>query len=138
MKDKWCSSVPLRRILPKLYSWAQDPAGSVLSHWPHSDWDIKVPLSNQEEKVQKREELLQLLPDNFSCNVTEKECPSWEWDPKRIFTMKNAYFRLNNGGLRCPYAKIIWSVKVPPKIKIFIWLVIIETLLTWDKVMKRG
>ena len=137
-KDKWCSNSTLGQLFPELYSRALEPAGSVLSQWSHSGWDIKLPLSNQVEGIQKREELLQLCLVTFSCNVMEKDHPSWEWDPKRLFSVKNAYFRLNNGGLQFPYAKVIWTTKVPPKIKAFIWLVINEALLTWDNLMKRG
>ena len=93
-------------------------------------WDIKVPFSNLEKETQNKEELLQLLPDNFSCNRTGIDRPSWEWDPKRIFSVKNAYLRLNDGDLRCSYGKLIWTAKMPPKIRAFLWLVVNGTLLT--------
>jgi len=38
----------------------------------------------------------------------------------------------------CPYAKVIWNIKVSPKIKAFIWKVINRTLLTWDSLIKRS
>ena len=33
----------------KIFSVAQDPTGSVISHWSDTDWNIKVPYLNQED-----------------------------------------------------------------------------------------
>ena len=32
-KDKWCANVPLELLFSELICVAQDPAGTVLSHW---------------------------------------------------------------------------------------------------------
>ena len=101
-------------------------------------WNIKVPYLNQEENVDKKVELLQLLLENLSCNIREKDRPSWECDCKWVFSVKNTYFRLNDGGLRCSYAKFLWNAKVPQKIRAFLWLVINGALLAWDNLTKRG
>ena len=49
---------------------------------------------------------------------------------KEVFLVKNAYYRLNDEGLRCPVASIIWKIKVPLKVRPFVRLVINKAILT--------
>ena len=88
------SSVPLGRQFLEFYSRAQDPARPALSHWSDSDWDIKVPYSNQKEEVYKLVEFQQLLSGNLSCNVTKKDRLSWKWDPKQVFFVKKCLLQV--------------------------------------------
>ena len=46
------------------------------------------------------------------------------------FLVKNAYLRLNDGGLRCLLDKVILKIKAPLKIKAFLWLVVNRATLT--------
>lgn len=39
--------------------------------------------------------------------------------------------------IRCPFRKL-WFIKVPLKIKIFLWLMFKNSILTKDKLTKRG
>ena len=66
-----------------------------------------MPYSNQEEHVVQRMKLLQLLHEHELIYEGVRDNPKWEWDPKRVFSVKNAYYRLNNGGLRCSVPSII-------------------------------
>ena len=40
-------------------------------------------------------------------------------------------------GLQCPFVKVIWNVKTPLKIKVFLWLIINKAILTWDNLRKK-
>ena len=100
--------------------------------------DIKVLYLDQEEHHPQRGELLRFLPGHFALDGVNRYRPIWEWDNKRIFLVKRAYFSLYDGGLRCPYTKIIWRINVPIKIRAFLWLVINKAILIWENLMKKS
>ena len=84
-----------------------------------------------------REELVHPLPNHLNLSTGSRGRPIWDWDHKKVFSVRSAYFRLNDDGLRCPFAKVIWDVKTPLKIKVFLWLVIKCAILTWDNLIKK-
>ena len=92
---------------------------------------ILIAYSSQEEYAVQREELLQLLHGHGMLL-------SWNGTHLWVFSVKNAYFRPNFGGLRCRVALVIWKVKAPLKIRAFLWVVINKLILTWDNLMKRN
>lgn len=62
---------------------------------------------------------------------------SWKFGPKGRFSVKSVYDALSvteNG----PYHKKIWKSKVPAKIKIFLWLVLNNAILTKDNMIRRN
>ena len=131
----------------------QNPFGNIVSttlcssQWPcgtnHCSLvgrilNIWVPYQNQLEQDSRREELMQLLPNFLTHTTDERDGSMWECDHKRKFSIKNAYLRLNYGSLRWPFAKVIWKIKIPLKVRSFLWLIINRTLVTWDNLMKRS
>jgi len=62
----------------------------------------------------------------------------WLWNRKSgNFTTKSAYENLTIGDTG-PHFKHIWKAKIPYKIKIFIWLLEQNAILTKDNMIKRG
>jgi hypothetical protein len=45
----------------------------------------------------------------------------WKWDPENQFAVKSMYKNISNVN-QGPYRKHIWKSKIPPKIKVFMWL----------------
>jgi hypothetical protein len=64
----------------------------------------------------------------------------WGISPRGTFNIQEAYElkeNLNPPPLREVWRKI-WSLKHWPKISIFLWLVVHDSILTWDNLTKRG
>ena len=131
-------SVPLEALFPELLSLSHDLMGLVNSHWSDRGWNVRFSGYILAEIQQQWEELFLLLSKHLLLIEDSRNRPLWKWDSRRTFSLKNAYFRLNDGGLRCPFAKVVWQIKVPLKIRTFIWLVVKDTTLTWDNLMKRN
>lgn len=55
----------------------------------------------------------------------------WRWNTDGVFTVKSYYNFLNLGGTR-PFYKIIWQNIFPLKVKIHIWLLLGNRLLTGE------
>jgi len=64
---------------------------------------------NQEKDVGQREELLQLFPNNMVNTYGDGDWPSWELDSTQTFSVNWAYLRLNDGGIRRTFMKVIWN-----------------------------
>jgi hypothetical protein len=62
---------------------------------------------------------------------------TWKFGGHGCFTMKSVYNALtsNDSG---PYHKKVWKSKIPAKIKIFLWLVMNNAILTKDNMIKRN
>ena len=60
----------------------------------------------------------------------------WKFEKNMKFSVKSLYNAVTSSDAG-PSHKIIWKGKVPPKIKIFIWLMINNAVLTKDNLIKR-
>jgi hypothetical protein len=61
----------------------------------------------------------------------------WKWMSSRRFTVKSVYEHLTIGDVGTDYKKV-WSAKMPTKIKIFMWLIEQDAILTKDNLLKRN
>ena len=62
----------------------------------------------------------------------------WRWDGQGRFTVHSFYKWLEFGGIRNRDYDTVWKVKIPFKIKIFLWLVIKKRVLTRVHFSTRG
>ena len=100
------------------------------SHWSDNAWNLKVPDEVQEVYIGQREDILDLLPPFLPAYAGVDDDPTWEWGHKCVFSVKSGYLMLNDRGLRFPFAKVIWNVKAPLKVRAFLWLVTKRAILT--------
>ena len=90
------------------------------SHWSGNSWIIRVPTLNHVELILQKEDLIEMLPSHFSGNRGVRDSLTWEWGLKRTFLVRSTYIKLNHRGIHFPFAKTIWKVKLPLKIRVFI------------------
>ena len=83
------------------------------------------------------EEFLNLLPPLLPDFAGDRDSMTWKWDPKMTFSVKSTYLTINDAGLRCPYAKVLWNIKASLKIRAFLWLIINKEILTWDNLRRE-
>lgn len=61
----------------------------------------------------------------------------WLWSKSGVFSVKSFYLALRNQHFLFPF-HFIWGLKLPLRIKIFIWLVLKKRILTKDNLYNRG
>jgi hypothetical protein len=66
--------------------------------------------------------------------VDENDLVGWKFGKNNRFTVKSTYDAMTDSGYSF---KHIWKGKVPAKIKIFLWLVENNAILTKDNMLKR-
>ncbi len=63
---------------------------------------------------------------------------TWRWDINGCFTVRSAYSFLVFDGLDTTKINHLWSIRVPPKLKIFLWLAARYRILTADLLSRKG
>lgn len=63
---------------------------------------------------------------------------SWRWNSKGQFSVRLAYAFLNYSGRLVEHPFLVWHLPLPPKIKIFLWLVFRNRILTKVNLSRKG
>jgi hypothetical protein len=85
----------------------------------------------------RREQWLGLC--NRCANIVlsnEPDMLSWKLTGTGVFTVKSMYLALQNYGV-VPY-KFMWKIKIPMRVKTFLWLILKKSILTRDVLLHRG
>jgi zinc-binding in reverse transcriptase len=72
------------------------------------------------------------------CLNTQEDSYIWRWKNKGLFTTNSCYSWLDFGGVENNQYQLIWSASIPLKIKICLWLVRKNKILTKENLQKRG
>uniref|UniRef100_A0A8I6XUJ7 Reverse transcriptase zinc-binding domain-containing protein n=1 Tax=Hordeum vulgare subsp. vulgare TaxID=112509 RepID=A0A8I6XUJ7_HORVV len=133
-KDTWLGDTPLALQYPLLYNIAQrkeDYISMVLQSVPlnmqfrralvGARWDAWLHLVRR---------LMQVQLSNHTDNVR------WILAANGVFSVKSMYLDLINTGTLSRSLKI-WNIKVPLKIKVFMWFIHKGVILTKDNLIKR-
>jgi hypothetical protein len=135
--DVWIGSVPLKMIFPKLFLAALNPDASVAMNYDlnsHS-WDIRFKRVFGREEMRSWEHLLQMLEPIFLSD--QKDRVRWAFENDGEYTSKSMYKWLSFRGVSDPQLKKIWRLKIPMKIRIFLWQVIHDRLPTREQILLR-
>jgi zinc-binding in reverse transcriptase len=67
----------------------------------------------------------------------ESDSIKWRWNTNGLFSIKSCYTWLDYEGISSTRYQSIWKATIPLKIKIFIWLVQKNKVLTKDNLLKK-
>jgi hypothetical protein len=132
--DTWLYSKPLCDLYPDLYKLCDQKNMTV-----HQMISGEIATSfNRHLTPDLKRDWEKILTDIFALNYNHnQDCVSWKLEKKGIFTVKSTYNALTQSETG-PSFKKIWKGKVPAKIKIFLWLVANNAILTKDNMKKRN
>ncbi|XP_078150358.1 uncharacterized protein LOC144545680 [Carex rostrata] len=102
--------------------------------------DISL-LFRQALSQQASQQLSGLLNDIQSDPITLTTRPdnaAWRWEATGEFTVRSAYFASKNTLTTHYDTRRIWKLKVPPRMRVFAWLMVLNKILTVDNLMRRG
>jgi hypothetical protein len=63
---------------------------------------------------------------------------SWRWTPDGLYSCSSTYKFMHNGGVQSAYNQSVWKFRVPMKVRIFLWLLFRNQILTQEVLVKRG
>ena len=74
-----------------------------------------------------------------SCSFTHSvDRIAWRWKTNGKFIVRSIYHILNFRGISSNKYTLLWKLPIPPKIRIFMWLVMHNRILTKNNFHKRG
>lgn len=62
----------------------------------------------------------------------------WRWTPSGDFSCASPYRMMHNGGILSLTQKHLWKIKVPQKVRVFVWLMLDGKILTKQTLLTRG
>ncbi len=80
---------------------------------------------------------LRTITDSVALRA-EPDTITWRWSERGCFTVRSAYLFLMFDGVEDCRIPHLWRIKIPPKLKVFLWLAARNRLLTADQLTKRG
>jgi hypothetical protein len=80
-------------------------------------------------------ELCQLI--SYITLPDEEDSPVWMYHPTGVYSVKSFYGIVNNVGIILVHTLAIWTLNVPPRIHVFLWLLVNNKTLTRDNLDKR-
>ena len=133
-QDAWCGTMPLKEKFPDLFAICNTNVVSV-EGMARNGWRLTfrrwLDVAKQIQYRQLRDMITPLALSN------EKDIPKWCWDGRGIFSLKSLYAHLCESSPRISHTNL-WRAKLPLKIKIFMWLVEKNSILTRDNLTRRG
>lgn len=127
----------LKYVFQLLYQKMDDPTISVSQALqPHFLQEIATKVDTDDEIAQF--EKLQLIISTQDIVLTREDEVIWPLTSDGNFSVKSAYKELKNE----PRVKVrvhkIWKLTVPPRMKVFAWLVFYDRILTMENLTRRG
>ena len=74
-------------------------------------------------------------------NTCFQECDDslvWQYENKGEYTTGSLYSIINFSGMQPVYIPAVWSIKIPPRVQVFLWFLSHNKLMTKDNLAKRG
>ncbi len=135
--SRWAGEVVLRHRFPSLF------LASPLKHISVEGWfrrlgtlpNLGLPwvFHDGGDDICPFRDLASLFQPNAS-----PDAPVWRWDPRSNFSPGSAYRFLVFDGVVDIGVKHLWNIRIPLKVKVFLWLATRNRILTADNLAKRG
>lgn len=138
---RWCGDLALRYRFSKLFAESRRNRKHLsVSYWfgrfaTSINLGFAAPLNILEHtEVQQ----LAILIHSTQLAINSNDSPLWRWSISCKFSVQSAYAFLSLDGVNNTRIYFLWKLKIPPRIKLFLWLAARNKLLTTDLLAKRG
>jgi hypothetical protein len=133
--DRWLYDLSPKEIAPELFKISVRKNRSVCEALTNRKWlmDLRFSLD-----IRHSDELLRLeiLLDGINLTETPDEI-TWTFGNKNYYTTKSAYLLQFIGATNTDHKKIIWKGWAPARCKFFMWTLMLDRVLTADKLLLR-
>jgi hypothetical protein len=133
--DVWLTNVPLRIQFNRLYSICAN-TNITVTECADEEWQVRFRQMMCPEDHKEWSELQQLLQ---RCHLsTEEDEIIWGLTTSKTFATSSLYKFLTSGGINCHLAKHVWKCSTSLKIRIFLWQVFQNRILTAQQLKVRN
>lgn len=137
--DRWMGDCALYCVYPNLFRIAANQQLLVSNAFSHSLLDIQFTRQLTGILYTEWQHLLNSLPySSIFTDPSSSDTIFWRWTSSGLFTVHSLYLWLSNRGILNTSYSTLWHAKIPLKIKIFIWLLRQNKILTKCNLVRRG
>jgi hypothetical protein len=132
--DSWVNDSPLASQFPRLFHITFQKEITLFKVKGEGWGSIRFRRTLYGETLQQWEELKRLVDEVSLFEETDRV--KWKIGSSGKFRVKDVYLHLRaEGSFR---HKFLWKIKIPMKVRIFLWEVLKHSILTKDNLLKRG
>jgi hypothetical protein len=135
-EDTWFGSAPLVVQFWELYSKCNKKTKNIAEVWVEGELRLSFRRSFSEEMLFIWEEL-RVVAEQISI-TDESDALIWGCERIGVYSSHSFYAIINYMGVTPVYIPVVWSVSVPPKIQLFLWLLVHNKLATIDNLNRKG
>lgn len=140
--DLWEGSSTIAADFPQIFRLSKLKDGSVQDHMHFQDggysWNLRLRRHLNDWEIDLVASLIQCLESKPIGTTEEVDERRWNCDKDGFFSVRSAYIKLMDDQIFFPHEQIIWFPKMPSKASFLIWLVLLDKVLTVDKLQARG
>jgi hypothetical protein len=127
---------PLAVQFWELYCICNEKTKSIAEVWVEGEMRLSFRRSFSENMLQVWNSLCDVVESLVLNN--DSDALVWEYEKSRIYSSQSLYAVISFRGVTYVHIPAIWSIMVPPKIQLFLWLLSHNKLATVDNLNKRG
>jgi hypothetical protein len=133
--DRWLNGMSPQDLAPQLFKIAIRKNRTVKDALSNGKWLQDLRFSLDESHSTELLRLEELLNDIQLSDVRDEI--AWSFGSKNYYTARSAYQLQFIGAVQTDLQKIVWKGWAPARCKFFIWTLMLDSVLTADKLMLR-
>ena len=94
--------------------------------------------ASTEEEIQQEQQLNAALRQLQVGTNDQQDEVIWRWTQDGKFTVKSFYQQIEGGPLVEMNIRVVWEIKAPARVAIFLWIMMQNKILTVENLRKRG
>jgi hypothetical protein len=134
-EDNWLGSSSLAIQFWPLYRIVNEKGKTLAELWDGVNLMCSFRRTVSEGLYQSWLDIIELVSTIQFTN--EEDEMIWHFNSSGIYSSQSLYKIINFRGIKPVHVSAVWSIKVPPRVHYFLWLVIKNRALTRDNLAKR-
>jgi hypothetical protein len=135
-EDTWFGSAPLVVQFWDLYCVCNEKTKTDAEVWVQGELRLSFRRTFTDQMLQSWGDLRAVV-EQVNLNE-EPDALIWGCESKGVYSFHSFYAIINYRGVKPIYIPTIWSIVVPPKIQLFLWLLSHNKLATVDNLNRKG
>jgi hypothetical protein len=62
----------------------------------------------------------------------------WSYETNGVYSFKSIYILFNFWGVTPIFLPVVWDLKIPPRVQVYLWLFFQNKVMTRDNLRRRG
>lgn len=133
-ENNWLGPSSLAIQFWPIYRVVVEKGKSIADLWDGSNLKCTFRRTFSEEMYRSWLEIVELAA---TISLSDEESLIWQFSSNGVYSSQSLYKVINFRGVLPVNVPAVWSIKIPPRVQLFLWLLINNRTLTRDNLAKR-